>query len=451
MRNALVVLSTLLLLTSFVNTHVNAGYLVVVDRGFSKIVSAEVLNNSIAISIDGKLLAINLTSNEVYELVVRFNVSYLTSVKSSLLSLGVLEDSTIIAIFKDLSNATLVTLEPQSTLYDVISVNESALSTGYVFVNGTYKLLLLNLSLHSISSYVAECRVACYGRKIINLGSDIFIIGSIYLRSDIHGWNYDIFFGRLLNGYLMGKYIEVGGNDYVVNVYDINGLLYVVINSDMGGIHVAVINPITYDVSLYRVSISSSRISCRSTAKLDKQLLLLANMLDTDDDYLIVINTTSLEINAYVVQGIKSMANVGDDLVAILTLGTDLRTSLRILNTSEFSILLRRYYEVQTYASAVRARVQDLNLTLRSYGIRYHVFSEGVGIRNLRVATISPSEITSNILSTPKESTYYKPLYEPRIVSRDGGGNLLLLVVGLVLVTTSIIFKYIVNVRGDRS
>lgn len=439
-RNILV--PSLLIALMVVNSvNAEANYVLELNQGINNVFKSIEYNDLIIINVDGKAFIVNLTSYEVYELVANAIIDHLTSSGSSLIGIGRLNESPIILDVYDLSSVLAVKLGVNSTLYDVVKLNDYLLAVGYVVLDNVYRLVIHNLSRSNPYSYVADCRTSCYGRKLIVSSSNTLITGSAYLKSGIYGWNYDVFVGRLEDAFVDGIYIELDGNNFVVNAFMFGDLLYVVINSDPSGVYLAAISLPNLRIDAYRISLGTTSVRCLSALSRGDEVIMLIEDLVTGGRYLTVLNVSTLSVNAYDV-GNASSVTVFKESVLTFNILNELKGVLII---NDVGNLRKALNEVKVSLNAIKVKSSEIRFNLVKQPLTYDVNEHHLGMKYVGRLLNASTQISTSSGNV----SYSKPLYELR--SRAMGRNEYILVIGLAFIITSITLKYLINLKGYRS
>lgn len=439
-----VLLSTLLITVIAVNSVIaEVNYVLELHQGIHKALKAIAYNDLIIANVDGKAFIINLTNHEVHELVINVSVDRIIVGRSSLIGIGRLSGLPVLLEIYNLSKVLVLKLGMNSTLYEVVKLDNYLLTTGYEVLDSVYRLVIHNLSVLSSYTYVADCHTSCYGRKLIINSSNTFVVGSTYLKSDAYGWSYDVFIGRLEDESIDGVYIELYGNNFVVDAFMYGDLIYVVIDSDPSGVYLAVISVPDLRVTTYRISLETTSLKCLVALSLDDEVIMLIEDLSTKSKYLTILNVSTLNANAYV---------VGNDVSSVMVFNGSI-LAFKVLDESkgrliinDLSNLRKSFNEVKASLAVIKVKSSDVRFNLIKQALIYNVTEVYPGMRYV-VNLLNTSVVTGALVSNV---TYSKPLYEFSGRTMGRGGEYLL-VIGAALIIASVMLKYLINLKGYRS
>jgi len=418
------------------------------DLRVSRLYQPVIHNYTILTPTDSGILTLDLRSDEVYMLL-----------SMSTHRLGLVSDNLLVGISKTLNNTYItlinnnslvsVRLDPTSVLYDLLGLNNEVLLTGYVLVNNSYKLLLtkFNVSEVSLNSYIANC-TACYGRKVLRYGDSIFVVGSTYSRDPNYLWSYNVFVGRLDNNYLIGKYVGLEGDDEVVDTYLINDYIYIIFNSRISGLYIAVVSLEGLNVSTYKVLVNDNLVWCTSASVHGDDLFMVVNDLNTN--YLLILTTPTLTTKVFNLGSYSTLSVVGDYIILLGYNVSTLRNYFIICNITDFL----KGVTGSSYASLkpTKAYPTDLKLGITEYVVKYEVLNEYLipkpveaVFKTYTQGQVSPTTTSSDYVLTTQTSS--RPLYEfrGREVLRISD---IFLILGITLVISSLILKYFMRVRS---
>jgi len=444
----LVIILTLILLLIPIKADINCLELELSLR-VSRLYQPVIHNYTIIIPTDSGILTLNLLSDEVYTLLNMSTHRLSLTLDNRLVGISRTLNNTYVII---INNNSLVGIrfDPTSVLYDLLGLNNKVLLTGYVLTNTSYKLLLteFNVSEVSLNSYIANC-TACYGRKILRYGNSIFVVGSIYSRDPNYLWSYNVFVGRLDNNYLVGRYVGLEGDDEVVDTYVVNDNIYIIFNSRVLGLYIAVVNLEDLNISTYRVLVNDNLVRCTLTSVYGDDLFIVVNDLNTN--YLLVLSTSTLTTKVFNL-GSSSALVVGGYLVLLDYNVSTLRNYFIICNITDFLRGVSMSGSSYVSLKPTKAYLTDLKLGITEHRVKYEVLNEYLTPKLVEAVfkTYTRGHVDSQTPPSdyvPTTQTLSRPLYEFR------GREVLrisdtFLVLGVVLVISSLILKYFMRVRS---
>lgn len=352
-----------------------------------------------------------------------------------------------ILIFNQPELITFIKYLVNSTLYDAVVINNTVIGVGYVQVNSSYSMLLTVRNLSSLENYVAFCQSACYGRKLtVTNDGMIYLFGSYYVRGQTYQWSYDVFFSVLRDNLLSGRLLSLDGNDYVINAFLTNASIYLIINSELAGLHVIVINQDDLNASPYRVLVSGDKV-LGTGATHHKDLLLIGARDRTQKNmYVILINTTSLDINSYYLGSNSLDMLVVDEWILILNNSPIYGNSiLSMFSFKDFLTHLKRFNSISSTLTVVNTYITDFESLLTKHSIGY---DEGAISVSLSRINVTATRNLYDVTGTSSTANYVdKPLY----VFKDAElkwGKIALLVFGSIFLLLSIMLKFLMRARS---
>ncbi|MEM0504836.1 MAG: hypothetical protein QXY36_00865 [Sulfolobales archaeon] len=419
----------------------------VVHQPTSRVYSTIVLRdaNDVLIATNTSLLLLSLNDGILYELPIKkiYDLEILTN--NSFIGSGEAFGRAYLTLLTKNFTATSIRFTVNSALYDSIVNKDVILSTGYVLVDSFYKILLTRFEKSEVTSYIVDCPSSCYGRKLlVAKDGKTILVGSLFLRGQNYQWSYDVFYGVINNTSVVGSYISLEGNEYVVNSFIINNSIYTVVNSDLLGLHIVVTNYEDFSSSAYRVLVDGKKVECTSSSYYEDLLLIVAEDLELRERYVVLLNTSSGSVASYYLGNILANILVVDGWVILLNSYADpLKSELTILDFEDLPAYLKRFNTKYVSLNAVRVPMSQVELVIKSYGLSYEVSTDTIP-RSLVdvVATASTEPIQSTFITPPVKSPYTLKGEEAT------WGKTSTLIVGVILILVSIILKYLMRIRS---
>ncbi len=417
-----------------------------IPRHILRIYSAIALPNTdeVLIATESSLLLLNLSEGLIREIPVK-DIYDLELFNDAIVGTGKTSGKAYILLLNQNMTATSIKYSVDSALYDSVISSNTILSSGYALINSTYKIMITYSNGSEVVTYIADCPSACYGRKLlIAQRGEVILAGSLFLRGRNYQWSYDVFHGVLGSTSLIGSYVSLDGNDYVVNSFLINNTIYTVINSDTSGLHVAVADYDNFNTSLYRILVDGRRVDGVNAAHYNDSILIIAKDL-MGDSYTVLLNVSSGIHIAFSLGNTSvdiSMAN--DKAVYLNSYASSARSNLIICDFDEVIEYLRRFNSRHVSLNSVDVFPSTLKLAFNKGELNYEVSTHTI-----------PSPTTSAIATTSigrnesTSTTYSKePLYTLKI-DELVWGRVSFLTIGIILITSSIILKYLTRIRVE--
>ncbi len=419
----------------------------VIARNISRIYSSTtMLDGGLAlISTDSAMLSLNISSGLIYELPIR-NVYDLETVSGGL-SLGVGEvfGRAYITFINESMAFEAVKYAVYSALYDSVVVGGDILSVGYVLINSTYRILITRLSESGVGSYTVGCPSSCFARKLL-LGKDgeVILVGSLFLRGQSYQWSYELFLGKLGKASITGGYIGLDGNDYVVNALLLGGNVYVVVNSDMLGLHIAVIDYGNLNTSMYRVLVDGNAVRGVNAIRYGDYLLIVAEEPKLGGSSVILLNLSSMTPTAFHLGNILADVSVIDDEVVFLQRDRNsTRSGLFLYEFSELIDYLNRFNRKRVSLSPTRISVLPVELNITQLQLGYERSSDFTPFTLVSAEVVELLEGMPNTTAAPTVKPLYTLRREEQPLER-----IAILVVGVILLLSSITLKYLMKVKS---
>lgn len=401
--------------------------------------------NEVLLASNTSLLLLNLNDSTLYELPIKKIYDLEILANNSFIGSGEVLGKAYLALLTKNFTAISIRFTVNSALYDSIVGKDAILSTGYVLVNSSYKILLTHLEESKVTSYIVDCPSSCYGRKLlIAKDGKTVLVGSLFLRGQNYQWSYDVFHGVINNTSVVGSSVGLEGNDYVVNTFVINNSIYTVVNSDLLGLHIVVTNYEDFSSSSYRVLVDGRKVECISSSYYEDLLLMVAEDLGLRERYAVLLNTSSRSATSYYLGNTLANILVVDGWVILLNSYTDpLKSELIILDFEDLLTYLKRFSTKYVSLNAVRVSTSHAELVINSYELSYEVSTDVIPKSLVNVVTTASTEIIQNTSITSPG----KPPY-----TLKGGeatwGRALTIIIGVILILSSIILKYLMRIRS---
>jgi len=444
----------------------------------SRAYSVTTYNYMSYVSMEQALLRVNLINYSVDVMHLRGTPYTLLHRNNSLLGFGKLGDSAYI-LYLDLNTGNIlksfnVVINGSSALYDAALINEHVVATGYALLRGgTYSTLVVNASIYgsTANAYIVNCPTGCYGRKVLQVGgNELVVIGSVFTKSSTLGWSYKVFITLISSNQLKYfKYVDVNGNNYVVNAYVNGGKLYIIANSDAVGSYLMSIKLPEADlISISRILINGNPVTCSSTAMHGNLLTLTASdLLMGSKSYIAVVNLSDLAgvayevsnvylhtLNAvdgakgYVIIGNTPTNNTHSTLVAFLNID-EMPKSLRNSVVISFNEAKLSFKDVLADLKSVSTDMVIHDITLKAVDELSEWVTPVLSIRKLTshseellstTQPLKPGQIQPQVV----DEVLYTHVREVGV----SGDELTLIALGLTLIAASLLLKYLMRLRS---
>ncbi|MEM0453108.1 MAG: hypothetical protein QXO98_00410 [Sulfolobales archaeon] len=400
-------------------------------------------SNTLLMASDSGIYYLNIDDGSFYELPIKTIYDLENISEFQLVGVGESSGKAHMLFFNQSGSTTSLKYLVSSALYDVVVINDTIFSSGYVQVNSTYKGLINIINSNSFENYVIDCQTSCFGRKLmVTEDHRRYLFGSIYTKGKTYQWNYDVFIGILGTNTLFGRSIGLEGNDYVVNSLYWNNSTYLLINSDLLGLHIAIIDS-NSSISIYKILVGgASVIGNWATQYKDLLLIGVRERSREGNGYLVLLNTTSLELTSYYLGSNSLEASVSNEYIVFLNNSLDYgKTKISIYSFDDLFRYLRMFDTRSAVIISVNAYITDFEVVLNKYdlGFESSVDSSYPSLINITIITTK-----YDVLNT---STYLeKPQYVLRS-AESSWSRVSILILGLILLLSSIILKFLMRLE----